>query len=223
MRLIIFDIDGTITRTDAIDAQAFASVVQEYLNISSLNSNWYDYRYSTDSGLLFEIFEQHAGSEPSEKDIAAIKRLFVDHLTQEFEEKPESCQPMPGISALFKTLKAHPEYEVAIATGAWQCSADLKLNHANLAHTHFPKAYAEDHYERPEIIKIALERAQTRYGVETFEQCVYVGDKLWDHDAAATLSFDFIGVGEELTHDPRTAARSLNDYTDQDQFFSLIS
>jgi len=48
MNLILFDIDGTLTQTNAVDSEVLTDVLQKELDIAYLNNNWTDYKYSTD-------------------------------------------------------------------------------------------------------------------------------------------------------------------------------
>ena len=55
MNLAIFDIDGTLTESVAVDELCFVQAFRDVLDIGSINTNWLDYHFQTDSGLTLEI------------------------------------------------------------------------------------------------------------------------------------------------------------------------
>src|SRR5262249_52198825 len=64
MNLAIFDIDGTLTESVAVDERCFVQAFREVLAIGRINTNWLDYPFQTDSGLALEICRRHLGREP---------------------------------------------------------------------------------------------------------------------------------------------------------------
>jgi len=58
MNLAIFDIDGTLTETNAVDEICFVQAFADAHSITRINTNWMEYRYVTDSGIMFQIFHE---------------------------------------------------------------------------------------------------------------------------------------------------------------------
>jgi hypothetical protein len=56
MNLAIFDIDGTLTESVAVDEVCFVQAFWDVLGIERINTNWLDYNFQTDSGLALEIW-----------------------------------------------------------------------------------------------------------------------------------------------------------------------
>lgn len=69
MNLIVFDIDGTLTQTNNVDSLCFTKAIKDTLQITELNTDWASYQYSTDSGLLTEIYENFLQRPPSIEEI----------------------------------------------------------------------------------------------------------------------------------------------------------
>lgn len=195
MHLIIFDVDGTLTDTNNIDSQAFTKAVTEYLQPKDLNTNWQTYRYSTDQGMLLEIFQTHLNRDPTTQEIKIIHDLFIQYLTELLQQSPINCRQIPGSAQLLSHIQATNNWDIAMATGCWKQSAVLKLDLANIPHANIPKATAEDHLERSELIKIATTKAQEHYNRLAYDKLVYVGDRLWDYTAANTAGYKFIARG----------------------------
>jgi hypothetical protein len=66
MNLSIFDIDGTLTESVAVDEVCFVQAFRDMLGIERINTNWLDYHFQTDSGLALEICRNHLGRDPDD-------------------------------------------------------------------------------------------------------------------------------------------------------------
>lgn len=198
MNLIIFDIDGTLTHTNEIDSRCFVRAVKDILQIDHLNTVWSSYRYSTDSGLMKEIYETLFQREPNLHEITEIRDRFVNYLMHELQNDPSIISPILGAEKIFQKITALSRWHVGIATGGWKQSALFKLNSARIPHEALPKAYADDHIERAEIIKVVIKQSQLQHGVQQYERVIYVGDRPWDHQAAMHLNIEFIGIGDKF-------------------------
>lgn len=201
MNLIIFDIDGTLTQTNDVDSKCFAQAIKDALKITDLNTNWPSYKYSTDSGLVKQIYEEFLQREPTDIEINSIREEFVHYLKYEWQNNKKCYVPVLGAAAILHQINQLSNWHLAIATGGWKQSALFKLDSAHIAHENIPKAYADDHIERAEIINIAIQRAQTQNRVNQYQQIIYVGDRLWDKRAAIGLNIGFVGVGAEFLDD----------------------
>ena len=62
MPLLIFDVDGTLTRSMTVHTVCYARALAEILAVE-VDTNWLGYRHSTDTGILSEILERHGISE----------------------------------------------------------------------------------------------------------------------------------------------------------------
>ena len=58
MKVVIFDIDGTLTQTNAVDSECFIRSVREILGVEDFETDWSQYQFVTDSGVAQEI-SQH--------------------------------------------------------------------------------------------------------------------------------------------------------------------
>lgn len=196
MNLIIFDIDGTLTQTNKVDSQCFAQAIKDILKISDINTNWSSYQYSTDSGLLKEIYQHFLQREPTVDEEKIIQQHFVNYLKQEWINDKTRYAVVPGADTIFNEISYIGNWHIGIATGGWQQSALFKLEAAAIAHTTLPKAYADDHIERTQIINKVIHQAKKLYRTTHYDRIIYVGDRTWDEQAAKALDIDFIGVGD---------------------------
>src|SRR5438477_7587088 len=117
MNLAIFDIDGTLTESVAVDEACFVQAFRDVLGIEKINTNWLDYNFQTDSGLVLEICRNHLGRDPGDAEISCLQSRFVQLLCAAVEGVGQPVREVPGAAALLHGLGAHPRWRVAIATG----------------------------------------------------------------------------------------------------------
>jgi beta-phosphoglucomutase-like phosphatase (HAD superfamily) len=194
MNLAIFDIDGTLTESVAVDEVCFVQAFRDVLGTGPLNTNWLDYPFQTDSGLAWEICRHHLGREPGGAEISRLQRRFAELLGAAVAGAGQAIPEVPGAAALLRRLGAHTRWHLALATGGWSVSARLKLASAGLPVDAFPWATADDALDRVNILRTAIRRAGDQYGPDAFEKVVYVGDGVWDLRAARALGIGFLGL-----------------------------
>jgi len=211
-KLIVFDIDGTLTNTNHVDSVFFEKAILDILPISSIDTEWQNYKYSTDTGILTEIIQSKLACTPTPNEVESIKSRFISYLENAFIENNSHCVPLNGAEIIFEKI-TQLSWDIGIATGAWEKSALLKLKYANIPYQNIPIAHSDDHIERENIISIAINRAQAIYKKHSYSKIIYVGDRLWDKAAANNLKIDFIGVGDALKKVNIKDFFHISDYT----------
>lgn len=164
MKLIIFDLDGTLTATMAVDENCFNRGFAELLGVNDLNTIWSDYRYVTDAGVFREAFAQKFGREPDATDCGKFVEYFVELLQGLHVSNRALFAEVAGASDFLNHLKLDSGWAVAIATGCWKQSAEFKIDAAELPLGDIPMAFAEDGPSREAIVGTALRRALAHYG-----------------------------------------------------------
>ena len=61
VKLAIFDIDGTLARTKAVDEACYEIALDRAFGLTDVSGTTADYVHSTDSGILQEIFADRFG------------------------------------------------------------------------------------------------------------------------------------------------------------------
>ena len=100
---------------------------------------------------------------------------------------------------------------MAYATGNWSAAAQWKLARAGLAPDGVAMATANDHVDRAEIVRTAMARAGG-----PFAGTVYLGDGLWDRDAARRAGVGFVAVGG------LDGPHRIDDYTEPERVFAIM-
>jgi phosphoglycolate phosphatase-like HAD superfamily hydrolase len=191
MRLVIFDIDGTLTQTMKVDKECFVRSLAEVCGFSDVDGDWSRYKHATDSGIFREIHETRTGRLPSPDETSRFREHFVALLAQVSSEAAFAA--VTGAPLLLSRLAQSEEYRVALATGAWRDSARLKMASAGLCYDDHPAASSDDAFDRESIIRLSMQRATERYGGPG--STVYVGDGVWDARACRGVGIPFIGIG----------------------------
>ncbi len=195
MNLAVFDIDGTLTKTNGVDGRCFAAAFAQELDLPELSTDWSGYEHRTDSGIADEIFRRHMGIPPTEGQIDAVKRRFLSLLEEAYRENPGEFEPVQGARVFLESLVSD-SWHVALATGGWRHSAQFKLAAAGLD-MDLPMATGDDAVSRESIVTLAVEKAARHYTAPSFERIVSLGDGEWDAKTARNLGLCFVGISAE--------------------------
>jgi len=96
---------------------------------------------------------------------------------------------------MLSVLREHPDFECALASGAWRESVLLKTRSAGLVIEGLPLATSDDSSQREEIVQMSIERAQSQYHLPADTLVTLVGDGPWDFQVATNLKHHFVGIG----------------------------
>ncbi len=225
MKLVMFDIDGTLTAANGADERCFLQAMGDIFKVAHIDSNWSRYKNVTDEGIAAEAIEEHTGRPPGEADLCNVRKRFLELMKREASTRPDIFREIDGAGLMLEVLESTPNIAVSIATGGWRDSAAIKLRAAGLYLGHLPIATASDAVSRKEIMTISRERASSASRGVTFDSVVYVGDGVWDFRAAHSLGYHFIGVGtgdkaSELQREGATCI--IPDFTDLQGFFGVL-
>jgi len=192
-RLLMFDIDGTLTATNGVDTECYVQAMSEYLGVA-IDNDWARYQHVTDSGIASELLKLHG--RPME-EVSLLQRRFFELIEQALRSRPQSCEPIAGAAEFLNHVQRSADWVAGLATGGWGESARAKLRRAGIDFLAIPFASADDAEARIDIMKNCLERAEAGCGSE-LTGVVYVGDGAWDAKAARELGWPFIGIGQSI-------------------------
>jgi len=191
MRAIIFDMDGTLLQSMAVDSELFERSIRDVLGSVRFRQSYNSYLNVTDRGIVEELMADNDFT-PDANKVGSVRDTFVRALSSHIETSGP-FKEVRGAAKFLEQLSIDADTRVAIATGCWQKSAMLKLRSSGVDMTAIPIATCDDSAARTEIMQIALER----FG-EDFDSVTYFGDAQWDVDACRSLGWNFIAVGSDL-------------------------
>jgi phosphoglycolate phosphatase-like HAD superfamily hydrolase len=223
-KLVVFDIDGTLTDTIGVDDECYREAIAAALDVAADTVDWSGAAHVTDAGIFEWLCARHGRPIPAAGAVAETRDRFVERLKVELANHPDAFTAIPGARAALASLDA-TGWRMAVATGGWGPSARMKLQAAHLSVDDAVLACADDATARADIVQLAMARAERFYGCR-FDRVVVLGDARWDVDAAALLGLPFIGIASEARASMLHAAGAhivLADYSDIDTFHAALS
>lgn len=209
----MFDLDGTLTASEAVDAACFLDALDQAWGIAGVDTDWTVYPHVTDRGIADALWRRERGRRPSREELGAFSTDLGARLAEALARTP--CRPLAGAGEALAALASGGRWATAVATGSLGVSARLKLASAGLAGFDLPLACADDAASRADIVRRAIERAVARHGVQGFGRTVLLGDAAWDLATATELGLPFLAIGPrgaELC--AGGASHALPDYRD---------
>ena len=170
MKLILFDIDGTLLTTDgagraalrAAGADVFA--IEEDLQGVAISGN-------TDVAIVHEILNKH-GIPASEINVNRYLGAYLAHLKQRLAKEPGDV--LPGVAVLLDAC-AQERCIVGLLTGNLRRGAQMKLGAHRLWDRFSVGAFADDNRDRNLLGPIAKRRAEAEFRAP-FDQLFIIGD-----------------------------------------------
>jgi len=133
MKLILFDIDGTLMNCGGLGLKALKRAMEK-LYKKTLKMTPGDLSGRTDLYNFSYAYTAMTGKKPTEKEIKKITAAYLAELPREIAElkKAKKFKLMPGVKEFLNTLKKYPQVKIALATGNTPQSAELKLKAGGL-------------------------------------------------------------------------------------------
>ena len=178
IRLVLFDIDGTLVHTGGAGTAAFTKTFAKQFNLHH-GTEKMKFAGRTDVSLVREFFRIHDVTVTPEHF-----REFFEHYVfwlQHILEKNggEMCR---GVREFIHDLQSLPQPPaLGLLTGNVQIGAEIKLRHFGLWETFQFGGFADDHEERDQIAAAAFQRARRVLGNDLQPQeVVVIGDTPFD-------------------------------------------
>jgi phosphoglycolate phosphatase len=176
MRLALFDIDGTLLREGVAPKLAFArALLETYETTGPIGG--FRFAGMTDPQCVSEIMRQAGLSEEVIRDRrSACLDRYVSHLTLEMRNH-DGAKLYPGVKELLARLTTREDVLVGLLTGNVQRGAMLKLDRFKLGGYFRFGAFGDEHEDRGELARIALEKAERIVGRRVSgEEATVIGD-----------------------------------------------
>lgn len=225
MKLLLFDIDGTILATNGAGTRAVQRAF-EMVHGVEVAIEAIDFAGKTDPLILKEIYINELGRGHSQEEASEIYKYYVTYLKEEITTA--EVEVMPGVRNLLNILSKKDDLALGVATGNIEEGAHIKLSKVSLA-AHFSfGGYGSDSEIREFLIRRAMERARVHVNNGGgFEETYVIGDTPFDiiHGRAAGARTVAVATGRYTTtelseHKPDYLYENL---TDIDSVLSIFS
>jgi phosphoglycolate phosphatase-like HAD superfamily hydrolase len=217
MKLVLFDIDGTLMSTGAAGSDAMRHVFTELCGIPDGFAG-IEMSGKTDAAILREALIKHQLDE-AVVPVDVFHERYIPRLRLTLQEPHRPRRLMPGIPHLLEALAGQPDLVLGLLTGNFERGAQLKLESFGIWHYFQLGAYGSDHHDRNCLVPIALQRVQNILGhTIAAQQTFVIGDTPRDiacahvHGACAiAVATGNYAVDELHRHQPEHCFEDLGD------------
>lgn len=205
MRILLWDIDGTLVNTGGVGMKALADAVgarpaaADTLRRMRLDG-------MTDRTIARTLCAAHAHSgDPSrsldehaaEVTDAEIDRVLAHYIEclREGMRGPLEYKVLDGVFDALDAVESREDVVLALGTGNIEEGARLKLEHANLWQRFHFGGFGSDAEARPDILRAAWKKAEAHLGRAcSVDEFVVIGDTPRDVVAAHAVGMRCVGV-----------------------------
>jgi phosphoglycolate phosphatase len=243
-KLLLFDIDGTLILTGGAGGRAMTRAFEAtYGLVDALKR--VDLAGRTDRIIISDALSD-AGLSFEEHRLEEFRRVYCTFLREELPRDlapkangipqatgsghatgaPTARGALPGVRALLDALAVRDDVSLALLTGNFSQSAEIKLEYFDLWRYFAWGAYGEDAFERHHLLPIALDRHRAREAPIDAGDVVVIGDT--PHDIHCARSGGARVVAVATGNYPASALGAhhpdvlLDDLSDTDAFLRAL-
>jgi phosphoglycolate phosphatase-like HAD superfamily hydrolase len=195
MKLVLFDIDGTILLTAGAGKRAIHRALREEFGDTGPEDHRFDGK--TDPQIVRELMRivGHADDHIDERMDRLLEK-YVSYLREELRAGAHGVEVMPGIVELLDALRGRSDVILGLLTGNLRSGAQAKLEAAGIDPSQFRVgAYGSDHETRSELPAVAQRRARDELGLDIAGgDVVVIGDTPADIACGRGIGARAIGV-----------------------------
>ena len=205
MKLVLFDIDGTLVDSGKQPRRAFAEAL---LEVYGETGDIYNHEFSgkTDPRIMLDLLTE-AGRTREEvlAWLPAARDAYLDRLDVYLER--DRMRLLPGLPGLLDALAARGDIALGLLTGNFERGARIKLSRFGIDHYFAFGSYGDGQFDRNDLPPVALDRAHDvlgrRFGPA---DAVIVGDSLLDIACAKAHGLKCLAVSTGWTPAEKLAA-----------------
>jgi phosphoglycolate phosphatase-like HAD superfamily hydrolase len=195
VRLVLFDIDGTILKSGGVGRIAMERALTTVFG--SPGSREYRYDGKTDRQIVRETMRLEGLTDDEiDAQMDLLLDRYVSGLHEEFSSGTRTVRIFPGVADLFDRLEQQPNVVLGLLTGNIEPGARAKLTAAGIDFSRFRvNAFGSDHEHRPALPAIAQKRAAEMLGIDLEgNRLVVIGDTPADIRCGESIGARAIGV-----------------------------
>jgi phosphoglycolate phosphatase len=217
MRLVLFDIDGTLLSSEGIGRTAMRRALGSIFG--SPGNPAYRYDGKTDRQIVRDVMRLEGHSdEYIDSQMEKLIDTYLEGLRENAKSGNFNVRPLEGVADLLDALEPRKDVVLGLLTGNVEPGARTKLIAAGINPDRFRiNAFGSDNEQRPELPAIAQRRASEKLGLDIERgRMIVIGDTPADIACGRSLGAKAIGVAsghytvEQLQeHDPYAVFPSL--------------
>ena len=183
MKLVLFDIDGTLLSCGPQVRPVFANALMEVFGTTGA-IDAYDFTGRTDPGIVLELVGGAGVPDAVVREgLPRMRELYTGRLERTLDRA--GMRLLPGVVEILERLSGREDVVVALLTGNWEPGAKAKLSRFDL-NEYFPfGAFGCDGIDRSDLPPVALDRAERAMGRRFRpEEVLIIGDSIHDVSCA---------------------------------------
>jgi len=188
MRLLLWDIDGTLLHTGSAGITAWRDAVAAELGRET-SLEGFTTAGLTDPDVAHRLAGEHFGATPGVAD--RLLTGYTGNLPSRLT--PGNGRVMPNVREILESAATRPDYESALLTGNVEVGGHIKLAHYGLAQLLAWGAFADGTRDRDEVARRALSEARRRHG-DSLETLFVIGDTPRDVACARAIGATCVAV-----------------------------
>ncbi len=161
MRLLLFDIDGTLLTADGSSRGVIEQALSG-LTGRSITTDDVSFSGKTDPAIMREILTSN-GIPPSMIEQVLPQALQTYAELARSTIRQDTVRLLEGVSNLLGELEQEASVALSLLTGNLESTAKLKLEAGGIAHYFRGGAYGSDHANRNRLPEVARHRAQQSF------------------------------------------------------------
>jgi len=192
LRVVLFDIDGTLIQSGGAGEKAFARVCDTEFGVPNGTARLH-FAGRTDPSIVRDFFQQHE-IDPTAANFQRFFDRYVFHLDHLLGKLNGSV--LPGVHEMIHGLNALPAPPlVGLLTGNIRLGAQIKLSHYDLWDSFRMGGFGDDHEDRNQIAVVARERAsRVLRGLLDGGEVIVIGDTPRDIECAKAINARSLAV-----------------------------
>jgi phosphoglycolate phosphatase-like HAD superfamily hydrolase len=195
VKLVLFDIDGTILHTHGAGKRAVHRALREVFGTTGPEGHRFDGK--TDRQIVRELMTIAGhGDGHIDANMDEMLARYVRYLEHELSVATDAPLVYPGVPVLLDALEAREDVLLGLLTGNLEAGARAKIRSAGFAFERFRvSAFGSDAERRPELPAVAKARGEALLG-RRFEgrDVVIIGDTPADVTCGNGIGARAIGV-----------------------------
>ncbi len=219
MKLVLFDIDGTLLWTDGAGRRSMESALLAVFGTAGDSAYRYDGK--TDRQIAREQMRT-AGFDDAAIDARMddIVSAYLANLDDTLTRDPSAARLCDGVDPLLEAVESRTDVVMGLLTGNVRDGAARKLRAVGIDIARFRiNAFGCDHENRPELPRVAQLRAQETLGLDVSgDRIVIIGDTPADIHCGRPIGARAIGVAtgrygvdDLAAHEPHAVFPDLSD------------
>lgn len=203
MKIILFDIDGTLVKSGGAGMRALDHAVEAMTGWKNACAH-VQLQGATDKSNFENAFRAGAGRKPTARELGTLTRKYLERLPHEVlaSVRGKKYSRVRGAEKFLSRLSARKDVLIGLGTGNLKDGAFIKLQPSGLMKYFAFGGYGCDSHHRSEVLRKAVRRAEKLTGVRVNENQVFViGDTHKDIEAAKEAGYHSAavldGFGEE--------------------------